>query len=167
VPEPLRPAFLGCGFITEVHSRHLRAPGSNVVASYASRDAAKAETFRTRFGGIASYGSCTAAIDDPRIEATIVAVPPHPTSSSPCGPWRPANTCWSRSLRSHEPMITSPHAMPATEPPVSCWSATTLAQLHRGRGETERAIQRYRATLDKIPDHSEAKRGLAARPHLP
>ncbi len=37
-----------------------------------------------------------------------------------------------------------------------------LAQLHRGRGETERAIQRYRATLDKIPDHAEAKRWLAA-----
>ena len=34
-------AFLGCGFITGVHSRHLKALRGDVVASYASRDLAQ------------------------------------------------------------------------------------------------------------------------------
>ena len=72
----MRLAFLGCGFITEVHSKHLRAVGG-LAASYASRDRAKAERFRNRFGGVASYGDYGAAIDDPVIEAVVVAVPPH------------------------------------------------------------------------------------------
>jgi hypothetical protein len=37
----------------------------------------------------------------------------------------------------------------------------TLGELHRGRGETERAMQRYRATLEKNPQHQAAKRWLA------
>ena len=43
MPEPLRIAFLGCGFITRVHSRHLRSLGTDIVCSYASRDRAKAD----------------------------------------------------------------------------------------------------------------------------
>ncbi len=35
-----------------------------------------------------------------------------------------------------------------------------LAELHRGRGEREKAIQRYRATLEKSPQHQGAKRWL-------
>jgi predicted dehydrogenase len=69
-------AFLGCGFITEVHSRHVRRLGGAVAASYASRDGAKAEAFRRRFGGEAVFGDYQAAIDDPRVDAVVVAVPP-------------------------------------------------------------------------------------------
>jgi predicted dehydrogenase len=69
-------AFLGCGFITEVHSRHVRRLGGAVAASYASRDGAKAEAFRRRFGGEAAFGDYQAAIDDPRVDAVVVAVPP-------------------------------------------------------------------------------------------
>jgi predicted dehydrogenase len=76
VPAPLRLAFLGCGFIAGVHSRHLRSLGRDFVLSYASRDAAKAEAFRRRFGGAASYSGYAAAIDDPRLDAVVVAVPP-------------------------------------------------------------------------------------------
>lgn len=36
----------------------------------------------------------------------------------------------------------------------------TLGELHRGRGETEKAIQRYRAALEKAPQHPAAKRWL-------
>ena len=39
----VRIAFLGCGFITGVHSKHLRSLGDLVECSYASRDGAKAE----------------------------------------------------------------------------------------------------------------------------
>ena len=73
--DPLRIAFLGCGFITRVHSRNLRRLGGAIVSSYASRDAAKAEAFRREFGGAASFGDYRAAIDDPRIDAVVVAVP--------------------------------------------------------------------------------------------
>ena len=74
--EPLRLAFLGCGFITRVHSRHLRALSGDIVCSYASRDKAKAEAFCREHGGAASYGDYAAAIQDPRVDAVVVAVPP-------------------------------------------------------------------------------------------
>lgn len=73
---PVHLAFLGCGFITRVHSAHLRALGGEVVASYASRDHAKAERFRAEFGGRAAFGSYEAAIADPSVDAVVVAVPP-------------------------------------------------------------------------------------------
>jgi UDP-N-acetylglucosamine 3-dehydrogenase len=76
IPAPVRLAFLGCGFITGVHSQHLRALGRRVTTSYASRDAAKAQQFARRFGGVASYGDYAAAIADPAVDAVIVAVPP-------------------------------------------------------------------------------------------
>jgi predicted dehydrogenase len=76
MPEPVRLAFLGCGFITDVHSRHLRSLGGAVIPSYASRDRAKAAAFARRFGGATSYGDYRAALDDRTIEAVVVAVPP-------------------------------------------------------------------------------------------
>ena len=41
--EPLHITFLGCGFITRVHSKHLKTLRDDIACSYASRDAAKAE----------------------------------------------------------------------------------------------------------------------------
>jgi predicted dehydrogenase len=76
MPEPVRLAFLGCGFITRVHSRHLKALRSDVVCSYASRDRARADDFCRQFAGAGSYGDYVAAIEDPRIDAVVVAVPP-------------------------------------------------------------------------------------------
>jgi predicted dehydrogenase len=76
MPAPLRLAFLGCGFITAVHSRHLKALGGAVEAAFASRDAGRAEAYRRRFGGVAAYGSYTEAIADPRVDAVVIAVPP-------------------------------------------------------------------------------------------
>src|ERR1051325_2678087 len=74
--EPIRIAFLGCGFITEVHSRMLRAFRGTLEPAYASRDRAKAEAFRQRYGGAASYEGYRAALDDRRVAAVVVAVPP-------------------------------------------------------------------------------------------
>jgi predicted dehydrogenase len=76
VPDPLRLAFLGCGFITHVHSRQLKALGPHVVCTYASRDAARAAAFCRQHKGAGSYGSYSEAIDDPRVDAVVVAVPP-------------------------------------------------------------------------------------------
>lgn len=72
----MRIAFLGCGFITEVHSRHLRALRGTWRPSYASRDRARAERFRHRFGGTTAYDGYAAALADPDVHAVVVAVPP-------------------------------------------------------------------------------------------
>ncbi len=76
MPEPLRVAFLGCGFITRVHSRHLRTLGRDIARVYASRDAARSAEYCRRFGGADSYADYTAAIEDPRVDAVVIAVPP-------------------------------------------------------------------------------------------
>ncbi len=76
MPSPLRLAFLGCGFITRVHSAHLRALRGVVRASYASRDLARAEAFRREFDGARAYGGYDAALADPDVDAVVVAVPP-------------------------------------------------------------------------------------------
>ena len=72
----LRIAFLGCGFITQVNSRHLKALRGIIEPSYASRDAAKAAAFSARYGGACSYGEYAAAIADPKVDALVIAVPP-------------------------------------------------------------------------------------------
>ena len=74
--EPLRVAFLGCGFITRVHSGHLRALGGDVVPSYASRDRERASDYCRRYRGAASYGDYLEAIADPGVDGVVIAVPP-------------------------------------------------------------------------------------------
>ncbi|HVQ17182.1 MAG TPA: Gfo/Idh/MocA family oxidoreductase [Vicinamibacterales bacterium] len=74
--QSLHIAFLGCGFITRVHSRHLRRLRSEIVCSYASRDRDKAEQFRRSYNGQRSYASYEDAIVDPGVDAVVVAVPP-------------------------------------------------------------------------------------------
>ncbi|ODS58112.1 MAG: hypothetical protein ABS36_04295 [Acidobacteria bacterium SCN 69-37] len=75
--EPLHVAFLGCGFITGVHSPYLKgALSGTIVPSYASRDRAKSEEFRRRFGGRKAYGSYEEAIADPGVDAVVIAIPP-------------------------------------------------------------------------------------------
>ncbi len=74
--ERVRIAFLGCGFIAGVHSRHLRSLHGLVECSYASRDAVRAEAYRRRYAGRSAYASYAAAIEDPAVDAVVVAVPP-------------------------------------------------------------------------------------------
>jgi predicted dehydrogenase len=73
--RPLQLAFLGCGFITGVHSRSLRHFG-DVIRRYASRDGARSEAFCRRHGGAGTYPSYGAAIADPALDAVVIAVPP-------------------------------------------------------------------------------------------
>ena len=74
--DPIRIAFLGCGFITRVHSRHLQTMKAEFACSYASREREKAETACRSFGGARIYPSYTAAIADPAIDAVVIGVPP-------------------------------------------------------------------------------------------
>jgi UDP-N-acetylglucosamine 3-dehydrogenase len=76
LPSPLRIAFLGCGFITRVHSRNLKALRGDVVCGYASRDRARSDAFCREFSGVCAYADYTAAFDDPQIDAVVIAVPP-------------------------------------------------------------------------------------------
>src|SRR5687767_5659249 len=76
MPDALRIAFLGCGFITRVHSRNLRRFRSEIVCGYASRDKAKATEFCGEFRGTGSYSDYADAINDPNVDAVVIAVPP-------------------------------------------------------------------------------------------
>ena len=73
---PLRIVFLGCGFITGVHSRHLRRLRHLFIPGYASRDRGKAEAFEREYGGRGVYGDYASAIADPSVDGVVVAVPP-------------------------------------------------------------------------------------------
>jgi predicted dehydrogenase len=72
----LRVAFLGCGYIAAVHSRHLRRLRDQWRPSFASRDGDRAREYRDRFGGDAAYDGYEAALEDPAVSAVVVAVPP-------------------------------------------------------------------------------------------
>lgn len=73
---PLRIAFLGCGFITNVHSRQVKALQPRIVCSYASRDAAKAAEYCRTHQGAGSFADYEKAIHAPDVDAVVVAVPP-------------------------------------------------------------------------------------------
>lgn len=74
MPERLRLACLGCGFITRIHSRTLARRG-DVSLAFASRDRGKAEAFQREYSGVAAYGDYAAAIADPAVDAVLIAVP--------------------------------------------------------------------------------------------
>jgi predicted dehydrogenase len=73
---PVNLAFLGCGGITETHSRTLRGFRSAVRCFYASRDSAKAAAAAQRLGGAGSFPSYAAALVNDRIDTVFVATPP-------------------------------------------------------------------------------------------
>jgi predicted dehydrogenase len=73
---PLRLVFLGCGFITRVHSRNLRSLKRDIVCGYASRDKQRSDAFCREYGGTGSYADYDAAIGDPNVDAVVIAVPP-------------------------------------------------------------------------------------------
>ena len=76
MPAALRIAFLGCGFITRVHSRNLRRLNGDIVCSYASREQARSDAFCREFSGACAYADYQAAMADPAVDAVVVAVPP-------------------------------------------------------------------------------------------
>jgi UDP-N-acetylglucosamine 3-dehydrogenase len=69
-------AFLGCGAVTRAHTRTLRAVDRDVRLYYASRESARAAQANTRFAGAGAFASYAAALEDPRVEAVLVATPP-------------------------------------------------------------------------------------------
>jgi UDP-N-acetylglucosamine 3-dehydrogenase len=69
-------ALIGCGTIARAHARTLGGFGSRVRLAFASRDPARAESYRRACRGFAAFGEYAAALADPRVEAVLVATPP-------------------------------------------------------------------------------------------
>jgi UDP-N-acetyl-2-amino-2-deoxyglucuronate dehydrogenase len=74
---PLGLCIVGCGRFATFHARAARRLGRAVTLAFASREAARAEAFRRRFGGVAAFASYEAAAADPRVDALVVCTPHH------------------------------------------------------------------------------------------
>jgi predicted dehydrogenase len=72
--EPLGILFLGCGAAARIHARTLRRIGG-VELFFASRDRARAEQFRRRYGGRRAFGSYDDGLAEPGVEVALVATP--------------------------------------------------------------------------------------------
>lgn len=75
MPEPVTIAMLGCGRITEKHSRTLRG-FVGVERVYASRSPGRAEAFNRRLGGQGACGDYHAALAARNVTVALVATPP-------------------------------------------------------------------------------------------
>jgi UDP-N-acetylglucosamine 3-dehydrogenase len=69
----IRVLIVGCGVAARTHSRDLRRVG-RVQLSYASRDAARAESFRREFNGVESFGSYEDAMSAD-VDLVVVTTP--------------------------------------------------------------------------------------------
>jgi predicted dehydrogenase len=69
-------ALLGCGAIARTHAKTLARFGSRVRLAFASRDASRAEAYRTECGGFAAFPSYAAALEAPAVDAVLVTTPP-------------------------------------------------------------------------------------------
>ena len=69
-------AFLGCGAVTQAHTRTLRSLDSNVRLYYASRDSARAAEVNTRYAGSGAFTSYAAAVADKGVDVVLIATPP-------------------------------------------------------------------------------------------
>lgn len=74
---PLGLCIVGCGRFATFHAAAARRLRGAVSLSFASRDAARAEAYRRRFGGAAAFGGYEAAAADPRVQALVFCTPHH------------------------------------------------------------------------------------------
>src|SRR6185436_14205249 len=74
---PIGLCIVVCGRFANFHARAARKLGGAVRLAFASRDPARAEAYRRRFGGFAAFASYEAAAADPRVDAVIVCTPHH------------------------------------------------------------------------------------------
>ncbi len=74
--QPIHLAFLGCGAVTRKHSKTLSGMRDRVRCSYASRDQAKAESYKRTHQGVSAFGSYHAAMHAEDVDAVLVATPP-------------------------------------------------------------------------------------------
>ncbi len=68
--------FLGCGAAARMHGRTLARVDRSVRRFYASRTAARADSFCREVGGEGSFGSYDAALGAPEVDVVVVTTPP-------------------------------------------------------------------------------------------
>lgn len=69
-------AFLGCGWVTKLHSKTLAGFKNQIQLYYASRNREKARQFCQKFKGQGYFDSYEAAIQSSEIEIVSIATPP-------------------------------------------------------------------------------------------
>lgn len=74
--QPIRIAFLGCGFAARLHSKTLSGFGDSVHRYYASRSAEKAAEYNQKYQGKGYFDSYEGAIQSPNVDVALVATPP-------------------------------------------------------------------------------------------
>ena len=74
--RPIGIAFLGCGGVTQAHTRTLRAIDAGVRLYYASRERARATELNARCTGSGAFGGYEAALEHPEVDAVLIATPP-------------------------------------------------------------------------------------------
>ncbi len=67
--------ILGCGSVAKLHSRVARTLRSSINLMFASRSISKAEEYRRRFKGTASFGSYEEACESPEVDAVFICTP--------------------------------------------------------------------------------------------
>jgi predicted dehydrogenase len=72
----LRIAILGCGYIARRHASLLRGMRPRVQLTFASRDSARAEAYRARYGGVLAFGSYAEACASAEVDAVLDCTPP-------------------------------------------------------------------------------------------
>lgn len=73
--KPIRIAFLGCGYATEIHSKTLQA-FQGVRRFYASRDENQAKLYNKKFEGHGYFAGYESAMESSDIDAVLIATPP-------------------------------------------------------------------------------------------
>lgn len=67
--------IIGCGAVARLHSRIARTLRSRVNLMFASRDRDRAEGYRRRFRGTASFGTYEDACASPEVDAVFICTP--------------------------------------------------------------------------------------------
>ena len=70
-------SVLGCGSFAASFARSIHELRGEIDLYFASRDAARARAYATRFGGADAFGSYRSAVVDPRVDAVYVCTPHH------------------------------------------------------------------------------------------
>ena len=72
--RPIGVLIAGCGVAARIHSRTLRRIGG-VELFYASRDRARADTYRRRYGGRRAFASYAEGFGEPGVDVVLIATP--------------------------------------------------------------------------------------------
>ena len=74
--RPVRFGIIGCGRMAQIHARNSRFIAGAELAAYADVDRSRADSFIDQFGGRYACDNANRVIEDPQIDAVIIAIGP-------------------------------------------------------------------------------------------